>query len=46
MIDEINDEVVSTEKEQFEYNAKYGFINELKNAVKTDEEYADYKGYL
>lgn len=36
----------SFEKEQYEYNKKYGFLNELKSAVKTDEEYARYKGYI
>lgn len=25
---------------------KYGFLNELQNSVRTDEEYAKFKGYI
>lgn len=29
-----------------EYKSKFGFLDELKSAVRTDEEYAKYKGYI
>lgn len=32
--------------QQLEYKSKYGFLDELKSAVRTDEEYAKYKGYI
>ena len=32
--------------EQYEYKSKYGFLDELKGAVRTDEEYAKFKGYI
>lgn len=35
---EINNEI--------EYKRKYGFLNELQSAVRTDEEYAKFKGYI
>ena len=31
---------------ELEYKSKFGFLNELKNSVKTDEEYAKFKGYI
>lgn len=31
---------------QLDYKSNFGFLDELKNAVKTDEEYAKYKGYI
>ena len=30
-------------KEQYEYISKFGFLDELKSCVRTDEEYAKYK---
>ena len=44
--DEQKDNIYSFEMEQYEYKKKYGFLDELKNAVKTDEEYAKFKGYI
>ena len=31
---------------QIEYKSKFGFLDELKNSVRTDEEYAKFKGYI
>ena len=31
---------------QIEYKSKFGFLDELKSAVRTDEEYAKFKGYI
>ena len=31
---------------EMEYKRKYGFLNELQSAVRTDEEYAKYKGFI
>ena len=31
---------------ELEYKRKYGFLNELQSAVRTDEEYAKFKGYI
>lgn len=31
---------------QLEYKSKFGFLDELKNSVRTDEEYAKFKGYI
>ena len=32
--------------EDLEYKSKFGFLDELKNSVRTDEEYAKFKGYI
>ena len=32
--------------QQLEYKSKFGFLDELKSCVRTDEEYAKYKGYI
>ena len=32
--------------EQIEYKSKFGFLDELKKSVRTDEEYAKFKGYI
>lgn len=32
--------------EQIEYKNKFGFIEQLKSSVRTDEEYAKFKGYI
>ena len=32
--------------EQIEYKYKYGFLEELKSSVRTDEEFAKFKGYI
>lgn len=32
--------------QQLEYKSKFGFLDELKNSVRTDEEYAKFKGYI
>ncbi len=29
-----------------EYKSKFGFLDELKKSVRTDEEYAKFKGYI
>lgn len=39
---EINKELL----EQIEYKSKFGFLEELRNFVRTDEEYAKFKGYI
>lgn len=39
---DINYEVL----QQIEYKSKFGFLDELKNSVRTDEEYAKFKGYI
>ena len=31
---------------EIEYKHKFGFLNELQNSVRTDEEFAKYKGYI
>jgi len=31
---------------QLEYKSKFGFLDELRNSVRTDEEYAKFKGYI
>ena len=31
---------------QIEYKSKFGFLEELKSSVRTDEEYAKFKGYI
>lgn len=31
---------------QIEYKSKFGFLDELKSSVRTDEEYAKFKGYI
>jgi len=31
---------------QIEYKSKFGFLDELKSAVRTDEEFAKFKGYI
>ena len=31
---------------ELEYKSKFGFLDELKSSVRTDEEYAKYKGYI
>ena len=33
-------------REQLEYKNKFGFLDELKSSVRTDEEYAKFKGYI
>lgn len=40
---EINYEAL---REQLEYKSKFGFLDELKSSVRTDEEYAKFKGYI
>ena len=32
--------------QQIEYKSKFGFLDELKSSVRTDEEYAKFKGYI
>lgn len=32
--------------QEIEYKSKFGFLDELKSSVKTDEEYAKFKGYI
>ena len=44
--DEDKNDVYSLELQQYEYKKKYGFLDELRNAVRTDEEYAKFKGYI
>ena len=34
------------QKEEYEYKNKFGFLDELKCNVRTDEEFAKYKGYI
>ena len=34
------------QREQVEYSKKFGFLEQLQSAVRTDEEYAKFKGYL
>ena len=34
------------ELKKYEYKQKYGFLDELRNSVKSDEEYAKFKGYM
>lgn len=31
---------------ELEYKSKFSFLDELQNAVRTDEEFAKYKGYI
>lgn len=33
-------------REQLEYKSKFGFLDELRSSVRTDEEYAKFKGYI
>lgn len=33
-------------RQELEYKSKFGFLDELKNSVRTDEEYAKFKGYI
>lgn len=39
-------EIDSAALKQLEYKSKFGFLDELKSSVKTDEEYAKFKGYI
>lgn len=32
--------------EEYEYKKKFGFLDELKSCVRTDEEFAKFKGYI
>lgn len=34
------------EVEQYEYKKKFGFLDELRSSVRTDEEFAKFKGYI
>lgn len=43
---ETSDERVKSAIQEYEYKSKFGFLNELQSAVRTDEEYAKYKGYI
>lgn len=40
--EEINYELLN----QLQHKAKFGFLEELQNSVRTDEEYAKFKGYI
>ena len=33
-------------RQELEYKSKFGFLDELKCSVRTDEEYAKFKGYI
>ncbi len=33
-------------RQELEYKNKFGFLDELKSSVRTDEEYAKFKGYI
>ena len=33
-------------QQELEYKSKFGFLDELKSSVRTDEEYAKFKGYI
>ena len=43
---EYTQEELKSMKEQYEYKSKFGFLDELKANVRTDEEFAKYKGYV
>ena len=33
-------------RQELEYKSKYSFLDELRSSVRTDEEYAKFKGYI
>lgn len=43
---EFVDEATLNAIQEYEHKAKFGFLEELQSSVRTDEEYAKYKGYI
>ena len=45
-LNKVSQETQNIQREQVEYSKKFGFLEQLQSAVRTDEEYAKFKGYL